>query len=292
MRLLSLDIGGSFIKYGVFEGYKLIMSGKEKSEGVLGRDYIVKNVSQIINNILENYEIEGIAISTAGIVDTKKGKIVHAGPTIPNYTGFNWKDYIFKTYKLPCQVENDVNCAGLSEYLNGAAVNEDLILSIAVGTGIGASFIKNGQVYHGASNSACEVGYLKIDGKNFEDIASTSALVEYYKNLSSNINSDGKLIFDLAKKGDEEAIKSIDYMVDNLCKGIANITYVLNPKILILGGGIMEQEEYLRKHIEEKLDKYIIPIIRESMEIRFAKNGNLAGVYGAIYNYYQNRIYN
>lgn len=289
MKLLALDIGGTFIKYGIFHGYDLIMEGKKKSEGHLGGAYIVKNVDEIIEEVRKDHQVEGIAISTAGVVDVVSGEIVHAGSTIPNYKGFTWKSHIRDKYDLDCQVENDVNCAGLSEYLNGAAKGEDLILCLAIGTGIGASFIKDGKIYHGASNSACEVGYLNIDGKEFQKLASTTALVNYYRGKSGQEEADGKIIFDLAKKKDPLAIESIDYMIDNLARGIANISFILNPRILVLGGGVMEQEEYLRDKIEEKLDKYMIAIARQAMDLRFAKNGNLAGTYGALYHYYQMR---
>lgn len=289
MKLLALDIGGSFIKYGVFDKYQLIMEGKRPSEGSLGGPYIVKNVSEIIEEISRDHSLEGVAISTAGIVDVDKGEIIHAGHTIPNYKGFNWKSYIGEKYGLACEVENDVNCAGLSEYLNGACQNEDMVLCLAIGTGIGASFIKDGQVYHGASSSACEVGYLNVDGKEFQKIASANSLLEYYRKKSQDEKADGRVIFDLAKKKDPLAIESIDYMVDNLAKGLASISLILNPRVLVLGGGIMEQEDYLRPKIEKKLDEYMLPISRGAMDLRFAKNGNLAGTYGALYHFYKKR---
>ncbi len=121
----------------------------------------------------------------------------------------------------------------------------------------------------------------------FEDLGATSILVKKVaklKNCSEN-HIDGKLIFEMAKNNDKDCIKAIDEMVDVLGMGIANICYVINPEVVVLGGGIMAQKDYLYDKIRLSLDKYLIPTISSKTKLEFAKNQNKAGMLGAYYNF-------
>ncbi|MDO5027266.1 MAG: ROK family protein [Tissierellia bacterium] len=287
MNILAIDIGGSFIKYGLFEGKKLILQGKEKSNASKGYKELVKAFDKIVDGLRVEYDIEAVAISTAGVVDVESGEIIHAGPTIANYKGFNWKKHVLEKYSLKCQVDNDVNCALLGEYSIGSAQDKDQVLMLAVGTGVGGAFLTGGRIFRGANNCGLEVGYMSFGQDKFEHFASTSGLINYYKSISGKKNCDGLEIFDLAKKNDSKALEAIDVTMDYLCRGIANITYILDPSYIVLGGGIMEQEDFLRPIIEEKLGKYMLPLAYGNLKLLFAKAGNMAASYGALHHYYQ-----
>jgi len=96
---------------------------------------------------------------------------------------------------------------------------------------------------------------------------------------------NGKYIFEKAKLGDEDCIKAIDEMVEVLGEGIANICYIINPDVVVLGGGIMAQKEYLYDKIRNSLDKNLIPFIAEKTKLKFAVHKNNAGMLGAYFNY-------
>jgi predicted NBD/HSP70 family sugar kinase len=98
-------------------------------------------------------------------------------------------------------------------------------------------------------------------------------------------NWSGRRIFEAAKQGDTECIRVIDEMAEILGKGIANICYVLNPQIVVLGGGVMEQREMMEPLIKDKLEKYLRPIVRNTTRIAFAEHGNDAGMLGAFYHF-------
>lgn len=287
MNVLAIDIGGTFIKYGLFIDRKLEVKGKQKSEADQGYERLVENFDLVVEKVKGEFEVDAIAISTAGIVDVEKGEIIHAGPTIPGYKGFNWKKYVREKYGLECQVENDVNCALLGEFSVGSVVGKDQVLMLAIGTGIGGAFLSGGKIYRGANNCGLEVGYMNVRDGIFEKLASTSALVEGYKLLSQKKESNGLEIFELAKKKDNKALEAIETVMEYMSQGIANITYILDPRYIVLGGGIMEQEEFLRPIIEEKLKKYMLPLAYEKVELMFAKAGNMAASYGALHHFYQ-----
>lgn len=285
---VSIDIGGTSIKHGILdENIKFITSGEVATEAQKGGKNILEKVINIVSEYKKEYTLSGICISTAGMVDCEKGEIIHASDLIPNYTGTQIKKTIEDIFSIPCEVENDVNCAGLAEYFSGSAKGSSISLCLTIGTGIGGSIIINDRVFHGFSGSACEVGYMNMFKGKFEDLGATSILVKKVaklKNCSEN-HIDGKLIFEMAKNNDKDCIKAIDEMVDVLGMGIANICYVINPEVVVLGGGIMAQKDYLYDKIRLSLDKYLIPTISSKTKLEFAKNQNKAGMLGAYYNF-------
>ena len=285
---VSIDIGGTSIKHGILdENIKFITSGEVATAAQKGGKNILEKVINIVSEYKKEYTLSGICISTAGMVDCEKGEIIHASDLIPNYTGTQIKKTLEDIFSIPCEVENDVNCAGLAEYFSGSAKGSSISLCLTIGTGIGGSIIINDKVFHGFSGSACEVGYMNMFKGKFEDLGATSILVKKVaklKNCSEN-HIDGKLIFEMAKNNDEDCIKAIDEMVDVLGMGIANICYVINPEVVVLGGGIMAQKDYLYDKIRLSLDKYLIPTISSKTKLEFAKNQNKAGMLGAYYNF-------
>jgi len=285
---VSIDIGGTSIKHGILdENIKFITSGEVATEAQKGGKNILEKVINIVSEYKKEYTLSGICISTAGMVDCEKGEIIHASDLIPNYTGTQIKKTLEDIFSIPCEVENDVNCAGLAEYFSGSAKGSSISLCLTIGTGIGGSIIINDKVFHGFSGSACEVGYMNMFKGKFEDLGATSILVKKVaklKNCSEN-HIDGKLIFEMAKNNNKDCIKAIDEMVDILGMGIANICYVINPEVVVLGGGIMAQKDYLYDKIRLSLDKYLIPTISSKTKLEFAKNQNKAGMLGAYYNF-------
>lgn len=120
-KYIAIDIGGTSIKYGLIANEQILFSCDTDTMAKKGGWHIVSLVKNIVRKYLEEQEdIAGVCISTAGMVDTKKGEIIYAGKQIPQYIGVNWKKEIKDEFNLPCEVENDVNCAGLSEAISGA----------------------------------------------------------------------------------------------------------------------------------------------------------------------------
>lgn len=287
---ISIDIGGTFIKYGLIDENAIIKEKNElETEAYKGGEQILEKVLKIIENYTKSQQVEGVAISTAGMVDRKNGSIRYASNLIPNYTGINFKKPIKEQFGLDCAVENDVNCAGLGEYISGAGKDSKIALILTIGTGIGGCAVINGEVYQGVSGSALEVGYMKIGNEDLQDLGSAKTLVEKVaKEKNESVDDwNGKKIFYLAKKSDPICTKAIDEMCEAIAIGIANISYVLNPDTVILGGGIMSQEDYLYGIIDTKLREYLKEPIYEQISLKFAKNQNSAGMIGAFYNYKQ-----
>lgn len=289
-RYVSIDIGGTAIKYGVLDGNGELVCRKEmRTESYKGGMSILAKAVGIVERYCETGAVDGICISTAGMVDTEKGEIFYAAPLIPEYAGIRFKETMESRFGIPCEVENDVNCAGLAESVSGASKGSSSSLMLTIGTGIGGCAIIDGKVFHGFSNSACEVGYMHMAGSDFQTLGAASILsrkVAEWKNEPSE-RWNGYRIFQDAQKGDALCIRAIDEMTDVLGQGIANICYVLNPEVVVLGGGIMAQEEYLKGRVEKAVEKYLVASIASRTRIAFAKHRNDAGMLGAFYHFMQ-----
>lgn len=286
---ICIDIGGTSIKYGmVREDGSFLTTGEMPTEAMqYGGPGIMEKAKKIVETYQAEYQPEGICVSTAGMVDCENGKITYASPLIPDYTGTEIKKTLEELYGIPCEVENDVNCAGLAEHFAGAARGSRISVCLTIGTGIGGAILIDGKVFHGFSGSGCEVGYMHLPGGEFQDLGASSILV---KKVASYKNTDpkeinGKYVFEQAKQGDEDCIRAIREMCEVLGMGIANICYVVNPEVVVLGGGIMAQKEYLKDLLRDSLDKYLLPSVAQHTRLEFAQNQNQAGMLGAYYNF-------
>lgn len=294
---ICIDIGGTSIKHGIYQESNMTFSvcGEQPTHAGRGGMYILETMQSLARHYIKEYFTEncppgGICISTAGMVDCTKGMITYASSLIPDYTGIRIKETLEQSFRLPCEVENDVNCAGLAESYCGAARGTHSSLCLTIGTGIGGCLIINGQILHGFSGSGCEVGYMHLPGGAFQDLGASSIMVKKLQRACPEITWDGKRIFEEAKKGNPLCIRAIDEMVDVLGMGIANICYVVNPEIVVLGGGIMAQKDYLGSRIRTAMDKYLIPSVATHTRLAFAENGNKAGMLGAYYHFKQIHI--
>lgn len=291
-KYVSIDIGGTAIKYGVITEDGLVAFRNEMpTEAYKGGNSILEKVVSVTRQLLQpghhTGTFAGICISTAGVVDTEKGSILHAGPLIPQYTGIQYKKALQEQFHIPCEVENDVNCAGLAEYQSGAGIGCEPMLMLTVGTGIGGCLITGGKVFHGFGNSACEVGYMHMRGSDFQSLGSASALCKKVAASKQEPaeNWNGYRIFEAAKQGDACCIRAIDEMADVLGLGIANICYVASPESVVLGGGIMAQEGYLKPKIQKAVNAYLMESIASHTKIVFARHKNEAGMLGAFYHF-------
>ena len=294
MYYICIDIGGTSIKYGVLsEKGEIFIDGTVSTKVTEKENFILSDVKKLVRNILDeyrNYEIKGICVSTAGVVNPEKGEIAYAGPTIPKYTGTKIKEELEKEFSISCEVENDVNCAGLGEYWKGAGKGSKSMVCLTIGTGIGGSVILDGKLLNGIGYTAGEIGYMDVNGSYIQNIASSKYLVEKVqkeKEEKEGITDaiTGVDIFELAKKGDEICIAGINEIISNLAVGVRNIIYLLNPEVIVIGGGITAQKEYLEEKIRKEVNDGMISDMFRKTRIELAQQGNQAGLLGALYNF-------
>lgn len=281
---LTIDIGGTFIKYAVLdEAFRLLYRQKVQTR-VNEDNTILHQVEEIVQTSLDNgTHLTGIGISTAGIVDRKRGEIIYAGPTIPNYRGTHFKQYLSRKFDIPVVVENDVNAALKGEIWQGAAKGRENVFCITLGTGIGGAYYADGLV-DGAYNQANSVGYLLYDpgtGLNFEQRASTSALK---KRIEENYGQDldSEEVFRLARAGNQKSLDILSGWSKDVAEGLAQIIILIDPRCIIIGGGVSAQGDFLLQLIKDNLGGYL-PEDFMKTELKIAELYNDAALFGAVY---------
>ena len=284
MRIAVVDIGGTNIKSGMWENDEIKEVRETATNAKLGGAHVMNTVLEILR---EFKDFQAVGISTAGQVDSDKGMIIYANDNIPGYTGTKIKEIIEGEFHVPVAVQNDVNSAAIGEAFYGAGRGANDFLCLTYGTGVGGAIIVNGEVYTGAGYSAGEFGGIVThpeDRNPSEDIfsgcyeryASTTALVKCAGERNSQLKN-GRDIF--ARIGEKEVMDLVDQWILEIVYGLTTLVHIFNPSMVVLGGGIMEQE-YVVSKVCERLEEHIMPSFR-NVKIVSAQLGNMAGMLGA-----------
>ena len=286
MKIIGIDIGGTTIKADLYDDFGTSLNQFKEIETIidydLGTNQILNQVCDLIGEYILNYSIDGVGISTAGVVNANTGEIIYAGYTIPGYIGVNFTSEIEKRFGLSTFVENDVNCAALGELWKGQAKDKKNVVMVTIGTGIGGSIIVNGQIVNGFNYTAGEVGYIPVGNSDWQSKASTTALIHLYQKKSLKTNQTGRTFFTDLSSGDKIAKETFEIFVENLTKGLLTISYLLNPEILILGGGILANKNILLPEIQSSLAKNVMDNRFLPKNLVAATLGNEASRIGAV----------
>lgn len=288
MRIITFDIGGTFIKYGICdENFNLLETHKVPTEAMQGGQVLIERIIKIIESF-DN--IDRVAISTAGQVDSEHGIVVHSTDNIPYYTGMMVKKIVENKTGIPTFVENDVNAAAMGEAIFGAAQGANDFICLTYGTGIGGAIFLNGELYKGVGSFAGEMGHMIIHagGKQctcggegcYECYASAKALIKSV-NKVSEVPLDAFEIFSKESIEKPEIRSEIDKWIDEIIVGLINIIYTFNPPLIVLGGGIMN-EDYIIDLIDRKIYNKLMENYRNVNIVR-SRLGNQAALLGVAY---------
>ncbi|WHX51322.1 ROK family protein [Paenibacillus woosongensis] len=286
MRILAADIGGTNTKLCICdEQGKLEQFQEYATESRQGGPHVM---SRLMDKLAEYDNFDAIAISTAGQVDSEAGFIVYANENIPDYTGMRIKNMLEERFHKPVKVENDVNAAALGEAFFGAARHLSDFLCLTYGTGIGGAIVIDRRVYKGAKGVAAEFGHIVTHaGANsrnvaqplfYEKYASTTALVQMAGKVDPDC-TNGRILFEKIKQGNSRLEQVMHAWVDEVAYGLASIIHIFNPSAVIVGGGVMEQDELVRL-VEARTKATVMESYRD-VKILKASLGNKAGVLGA-----------
>lgn len=282
---LAFDVGGTTIKYGLVDK-SLNIYDKDKVDTLHNKDgHILKMLKHVSKKLMKENNIIGIGVSTAGIVGSD-GNIAYAGPTIPKYQGTEIKKELENETKLPVNVVNDVDAALLGEKIAGAGKGYKSIYCVALGTGIGGAYFDNDKLFHGAHGTGNSIGYTLYDVNektDFEQRASTISLEKSIKPLSINVIT----LFNDAKSGDEKANIILDDWALSVAEGLSNVLLLFDPEILIIGGAVSKQGNYLKELLQKQLDLLLPPNLCRT-KLATAELGNDAQLYGGLYPFFKN----
>lgn len=283
MRIAALDIGGTAIKSGIWDGTEISEQKEWDTNAKSGGAYLMERVKEILHTY---GEFDAVGISTAGQVDTRDGSIYYANDNIPGYTGTKIKDILEAEFNVPVSVENDVNSAAVGEQHYGAAKGVNDFLCLTYGTGVGGAIVLNGALYPGSTFSGGGFGGIVVHPEAvvpeedfsgcYEKYASATALVQRARAVDASLEN-GRAIFAAANRPEIKAV--IDAWIDELVYGLMSLIHIFNPSDIVLGGGVLAQQ-YVLDEVKKRLAVRVSPGFR-GVRLQQAKLGNQAGLMGA-----------
>ncbi len=282
-NILVFDIGGTFVKWGILnESYEIIKQGKFPTFDENNKNdikFIYNNIIDFVNKTTE--EIDLISISTAGVINTKTGEVIGSNATFKNYVGFNINNFIKEKTGISTFSLNDGNAGVLGEYIKGSLKNINDSAMIVLGTGIGAGFMVNGELFTGSNYRSGEVGFMYINGVQWEiEWSAINFISKVNKTLNQKMN--GEKVFELIETN--ETVKKIySEFLDFLAIGLSNIVRVMNPKMISIGGGISGNNSFKTSDVLKRMEKYLDKETFEEIKLTKATLGNDANLIGAAY---------
>ena len=308
--LLGVDLGGTSTKLALINLYGEIIHKWEiktdiSDDGINITTNIAKAIDAKLAELNEpKSRILGIGMGAPGPVRFEDGSVYE---TINiGWHHYPLKDVLEVETSLPAIIDNDANMAALGEMWKGAGQGAKDLVCITLGTGVGGGVIANGQVVHGKSGAAGEIGHITVKTKNgalcncgktgcLETVASATGIVRLAREALTNTERtsllqqkvkngeilSAKLVFQCAKEEDilsNEIIKEVSFYLGFAISHIGNL---LNPEKIVIGGGVSKAGELLIQPVRETFEKYAFKRVLKSTKILPATLGNDAGVIGA-----------
>ncbi|MGL5541609.1 MAG: ROK family protein, partial [Erysipelotrichaceae bacterium] len=242
-------------------------------------------------------QLEGIGVSATGQIDSKSGVVIGSAGHIDHYLGSAIKQTIEERFLVETTVINDANAMILGELWLGNAQGYQNVVGITLGTGIGGGIVVEGKLLQGARGLAGELGHFSIDATGalctcgnrgcYERLASTKALVQQVQAVFPQENIDGRWIF--AHVGDPVVHALLDTWIQRVGCGLVSLIHIFNPELVLIGGGVSEQEVLLIEPIREYLKQHAMPRFVEQLNVKAAKFKNSSGLLGAVYYHIQEK---
>jgi len=307
--VVGVDIGGTKIYCGVFNSaLECLGTARVSTKAQRGPEAVIERIVRCVRDAVDecdlNFEqVKGVGVGAPGAVDTEAGRVIFA----PN---LDWKDVplkklLEKQLDAPVYLENDCNICTLGVYETELKRKAKNVVGIFLGTGIGAGLILNGEIYSGFNRTAGEVGHmiLEVSGPKcgcgntgcFEALASRTAL---FRKIQVAVKGGQKTVLtdmlgpdleDLRSGDLRKAIRRGDKFVDHIVEeaaeytgiAVANVINLINPEVVVLGGGIIEAlEDEMMAIIVETAMEYALSGTAKGIEIMASKLGDEAGITG------------
>lgn len=289
MCFLVLDFGGSSVKCAVMtKAAQIIEQFSVESQADSYSDWL-SSFTPHFERCKNEYQLEGIAISTCGAVDVDTG-FIHGASSLPYIHGVDVRAIFQKRFNLPVELENDACCAALAESWLGNGSKSSHFCTLVIGSGVGGAIVTNHQVQKGHNLHGGEFGFMIAEYREGQpvilgDVASTRALVSSAaKALSVSVSDiNGIDVFNMYTEGNPTISPVVEAWFRYLADGIYNIQYSVDPELILIGGAVSKQKCFTDK-INEKLDVLMssLPISKIRPVVGITKFGNDANLIGAL----------
>jgi glucokinase len=297
--IFAADLGGTHLRAATVDKKGRIHARfKQNTPQATDANAIVDAIVAAVHEFQKAAEISAVSLVVPGTVKVEEGVVVKA-PNLPCLDGFRLAAALNEQLHLPAILENDANAAAVGEMWQGAAIGCKTIICVTLGTGVGGGIILDGKLWRGVDGSAAEIGHMCVDpfggvactcGSRgcLEVFASATAIVRMTREASPRYpdsvlqgqeDQTAEMIFEAGKQGDELALEIFRRMGVYLGIGLANLINILNPEIIVIGGGVVNGWDLFEKHMHHEVEERAFPLLR--VKIVRAKCGDDAGLLGA-----------
>ena len=305
-NVLAVDIGGTNYRTGLFDEHGrrlLVLEGETDRKA--GREWMLSQLSARCRELMNQTDapVKACGLSFGGPVDFRKQAVtsVHS----PGWEGFELGKWMEEALHVPCRLDNDANAGALGEYHYGAGKDAKLMVYVTLSTGMGSGIIYEGKLLRGKDYLAGEIGHIFVSESGalcscggrgcLECFASGGAIeararewaerrpehVARMQGLSGSPRISAKGLMLAAAEGDAAAVRILQETTHWLARGLLMVIRLLNPDLIIVGGGVAQSGELLLKILHGYLDEFASPTIGYSTEIVTAALGNYSPLYGA-----------
>ncbi|HWK89656.1 MAG TPA: ROK family protein [Longimicrobium sp.] len=312
--IVGVDLGGTNIVVGLvpIEGGEVLGLRSQSTDSVKGAKFVVDRIVRMVNAAIDEVtaahgttrdSVAGVGMGSPGPLDRKTGTVINT----PNlgWRNFPLRDLVQNAVHLPCTLDNDANCATYGEWWLGAGRGVDNLVGLTLGTGIGGGIVLNGEIFHGCSDVAGEIGHMTIDSNGrrckcgnygcLEQYASGPAIaVRAVEGIEAGAESmledmvGGELdaitaatVYEATVRGDPYAAEVMKDTAKFLGAGVASIINILNPEMVVIAGGVTAAGDTLFEPLRAEVRRRAFKSAQECCRIVPAELPGTAGVVGA-----------
>ncbi|MBR3794476.1 MAG: ROK family protein [Clostridia bacterium] len=278
MRIAGIDIGGTSIKVGVFDGDMLVHKDSRKTPFDSP-----DAVCDLIADMLLGQNIQLAGVGTAGSVESFSDTVSASNL---GWEGVPLRRMLTERLGVPVWVDNDAQAAIMAEWHDGVCRGAECAVYLTLGTGIGGAMIVAGKPYRGKNNLGAEFGHMIIHPDGPRCVCGRRGCLEYYASATALKRMAGGLscrtIIDRAKAGDKAMLDVFDAFIRELCIGMNTLIMVFDPEYIVLGGGLSGAGEFLAERCQRELERIFADTTDPLYcRVRIARHKNDAGIIGA-----------
>lgn len=301
--VFGVDIGGTSVKLGLFDELGTVIDKWEiPTRTDDSGSHILPDIAESIQSKMKEKKIEkdqiaGVGVGAPGPIDNEG--VVHGAVNL-GWGTFSIRDTLSSLLELPVMAGNDANVAALGEMWKGGGLGSRDMIMVTLGTGVGGGIIINGRMLTGSTGAGGEIGHVHVEDNEtqacncgnygcLEQYSSATGITRLANKLLEESDKDSllrtgevsaKAVFDAVKEKDALAIEVAKQFGKYLGDCLANVSGVVNPEVIVLGGGVSKAGEILIDFIKPNFDKNVFHGSR-NVKFTLATLGNDAGIYGA-----------
>ncbi|MDY0407683.1 ROK family transcriptional regulator [Virgibacillus soli] len=302
--IIGADVGPADVDCVLtnLSGKVLFQTSKKLSSQLTNDQFlaILKNCIQSVVDFVDNQEkIVGIGVAMHGVVDVETGTSLFA-PNL-HLTNVPIKDELEKEFGFDVKVENDARAMALGESWFGKHGKINSMVAINLGSGVGAGAVVDGKLYHGAQDLAGEIGHMTIDLNGticecgnrgcLQTFASGPAIVkraneklkqENDDEISPTVNLTGEKIYRMAVNGNQNMVQVLKETGTYLGIGLTNLIHIMNPEVIVIGGGVSKAQQFLLPAVQETIEKWALTSEAKQTKVVVSRLGDHATLLGAV----------